>query len=397
MKAVKVSQNVYWVGAVDWSLRDFHGCSTERGTTYNAYVILDEKVVLIDTVKALFYEEFKARLKDALGGRRIDIVISNHSEMDHSGALRQTIADFKPAKVYASALGVQHLKQQLGQDLPAEAIANGATISTGQDSLTFLESKMLHWPDSMVALLNKENILFSNDIFGMHYASGARFEEQERRENWIYEFKKYYANIILPYSKIVSAFLKQMEAAGIKPRIICPDHGLIWQESIPQIIQMYHDFAENKSKKKAVIVYDTMWGSTAKMASAIEDGLAGQGIETRQFFMHIDHRSNVAAELLDAGAIIMGSPVINIEVFPSLGDVGVYLRGLKKQGLLGACFGSYGWSDLALSKVEDLVKGLGAQLVAPVVKSKFAPDEAKLKECFDLGVLAGQKINERFK
>lgn len=396
MQAIKVTDKIYWVGAIDWNIRDFHGYSTNQGTTYNAFLILDKQVVLIDTVKEMFYDEMLARIKSVIDPQKIDIIISNHAEMDHSGALRRAIEDFKPSRVLASALGVENLKAQLGQDLTVEAVANGSTLEIGEDSLTFLESRMLHWPDSMVTLLNKENILFCNDIFGMHYASTERFESQTLREDWIYEFRKYYANIILPYSKIVSAFLKTVEQKGIKPRMICPDHGVIWQESIGDIIQMYHDFAENKSKKKVVVVYDTMWGSTAKMAAAVTDGLVSQGIEVKQFSMHTEHRSDVMTELMDSSGLIMGTPVMNQEIFPSLGDVTTYMRGLKKEGLVGAVFGSYGWSEGTISKLEEIMKSMKVDLVAPTVKAKFVPTEEKLKECFDLGAAVGKKVLEKF-
>ncbi|MDR0734191.1 MAG: FprA family A-type flavoprotein [Elusimicrobiota bacterium] len=397
MKAVKITDKIYWVGAIDWNIRDFHGYSTNQGTTYNAFLVLDKKTVLIDTVKELFYDEMKARLTDVLGDKKIDIIICNHAEMDHSGALRKTIADFKPQKVYASTLGVQNIKEQLGQDLQIEPLANGATLEIGEDSFTFLESRMLHWPDSMVALLNKENILFCNDIFGMHYACTQRFDYETNREDWIYEFRKYYANIILPYSKITGAFLKLVEQKGINPRMICPDHGVIWQKHIPEIIAMYKDFAAQKSKKKAIVVYDTMWGSTAKMAASVVDGLASQGVETKSFSLHTEHRSDIATEVMVASALIFGTPVINQEIFPSLGDITTYLKGLKKENLVGAAFGSYGWSASVLNKMEDIMKSLSVQIVSPMVKAKFVPDAARLKECFDLGAAVGKAAAGKFK
>jgi len=397
MQAVKITDKIYWVGAIDWNIRDFHGYSTNRGTTYNAFLILDKKTVLIDTVKESFYDEMKARVNSILGNRKIDYIICNHAEMDHTGSLPQAIADFNPQKVFASTLGVQNIKQQLGADLPVEAVANGAALDIGNDSFTFLESKMLHWPDSMVALLNKDNILFCNDIFGMHYAGTRRFDYEANREEWIYEFRKYYANIILPYSKIVSGFLKLVEEKGIKPRMICPDHGLIWQKNIADIVAMYHDFAAQKSKKKAVVVYDSMWGSTAKMAAAVVDGLASKGVEVKRFSLHTSHRSDIVAEVMDSSAILFGTPVINQEIFPTLADITTYLRGLKKENLIGAAFGSYGWSELALKKMEDIMLAMGVKIEAPMVKSKFVPDENKLKECFDLGATIGGKLSERFK
>ncbi|MDR0953675.1 MAG: FprA family A-type flavoprotein [Elusimicrobiota bacterium] len=394
MHAIKITDKIYWVGALDWNLRDFHGYSTNHGTTYNAYLILDKKTVLIDTVKAPFYEEMLARIKSIIDPKKIDIIISNHAEMDHSGSLPRAIKDFEPEKVYASTLGVQNLKAQLGQDLPVEAVANGSTLEIGEDSLTFLESRMLHWPDSMVCLLNKANVLFSNDIFGMHYCSTARFEKDANREDWIYEFHKYYANIVMPYSKVVSAFLKTVAQKGIAPKTICPDHGLIWQESIKDIVEMYHDFALPKNKKKVVLVYDTMWGSTQKMAAAVVDGLVQAGVEVEQFSLHSEHRSDVVAEVLNSAGVIFGTPVMNLEIFPSLADTMTYLKGLKKEGLVGAAFGSYGWAPSAIDNLEKMMKDMKIEIVAPNVKCQFVPTEQKLKECFELGLAVGKKVLE---
>lgn len=397
MQAIKVTDKVYWVGAIDWNIRDFHGYSTNQGTTYNAFLIIDKKVTLIDTVKKEFYEEMVARIKSIIDPKQIDIIISNHAEMDHSGSLTRAIADFEPEHVYASALGAQNLKAHFGEDLKVEVVANNSTLELGEDSLTFVEARMLHWPDSMISLLNKENILFCNDIFGMHYASSQRFDDEVNEADWIYEAKKYYANIILPYSKVVTAFLKHVTDMKISPKIICPDHGPIWRSNPGKIIGMYADFAAQKNKNKVLVIYDTMWGSTGKMASAVTDGLVKAGIEVKQMSLHAEHRSDVATELIDAAGLILGTPVLNQEIFPSLADLTTYVRGLKKENLLGAVFGSYGWSDGAINNLETILKDMKAEIVAPAVKSHFVPTEAKLKECFDMGFAVGQKILEKNK
>lgn len=397
MQAIKVSDKVYWVGAIDWNIRDFHGYSTNKGSTYNAFLIVDKKVTLIDTVKKDFYPEMLSRIASVIDPAKIDIIVSNHAEMDHSGSLVRAMQELKPSHVYASAMGVQNLKAHFGQDINVEVVANNSSIDIGEDSLTFIESRMLHWPDSMVTLLKGENILFCNDIFGMHYASTERFDDEVTDECWVYEAKKYYANIILPYSKVVAAFLANMKKTGLSPKIICPDHGFLWRANPGRIIDMYTDFAAQKSKKKAVVVYDTMWGSTEAMAARITDGIVSTGVEVKEMPLHSSHRSDVITELLDSSALVVGSPVLNQELFPTVADVTTYMRGLKKENLVGAAFGSYGWSEGPFDTLEDILKSMKVEIVAPTVKSRFVPTKEKLDECFNLGVAVGKAVLEKIK
>lgn len=394
MQALKITDKVYWVGAIDWNIRDFHGYTTDEGTTYNAFLIVDEKIVLVDTVKHGFFEQMAARIKSVIGDKKIDILISNHSEMDHSGVIKETIAKFKPSKIYASLTGVKTLQEHFGNIANLEGIADGAEINIGKETLTFMDSKMLHWPESMICLMKNENLLFSNDIFGMHLASNKHFDDEVPQEIWYREAKKYYANIILPYSNIVKAFLAKVKAKNISPKIICPDHGIIWRKNPQQIIDLYAKFAEQKPAKKALVIYDTMWGSTAKMAASITDGLSSKGIEVKEFSLRATNRSEVAAEILDSAALIVGTPVLNQEMYPSLGDTLTYLKGLKKQNLIGMVFGSYGWSPLAINNLQKLAEGMGVKITHAPITSKFVPTEEKLKECFDAGVSMAEEISK---
>ena len=394
MQALKISDKVYWVGAIDWNIRDFHGYTTDEGTTYNAFLIVDEKIVLVDTVKHGFFDQMAARIKSVIGDKKIDILISNHSEMDHTGSIRETICQFKPSKIYASLTGVKTLQEHFGTIENLEGVADGAEVNIGKETLVFLDSKMLHWPESMICLMKNENILFSNDIFGMHYASNKHFDDEVAPEVWYREAKKYYANIILPYSNIVKAFLAKVKAKGIEPKIICPDHGIIWRKKPQLIVDLYATFAEQKAAKKALVIYDTMWGSTAKMAASITDGLSSKGIEVKEFSLRATNRSEVASEILDSAALIVGTPVLNQEMYPSLGDTLTYLKGLKKQNLLGMVFGSYGWSSMAINNLQKFIESMGVKIVHAPITSKFVPTEEKLKECFDAGVSMAEEINK---
>lgn len=397
MKAVQISEKVYWVGAIDWNIRDFHGYSTKRGTTYNAYLVLSENPTLIDTVKKEFYDEMMERIQSVIDPKKIKIIISNHSELDHSGALPQAVAAIQPEEVYVSDMGFKDITAHFHQDLKLNIVKTGDRIDVGGDTVSFVEARMLHWPDSMFSYLEKENVLFTNDVFGMHYATGKLFDDENEERLWLYEAEKYYANIVLPYSDIVLRFLAQVQKMGLSPKMIAPDHGFIWRKDPSKIIHLYAKWASQAPHNKAVIVYDTMWGSTEKMASYIADGLREGGTEVKQLSMHSNHRSDVATELLDASALIIGSPVLNSNIFPSMADVLCYLKGLRKKGLVGAAFGSYGWNGTPVDELTKILEGMNVEVISPAIKSQFVPDEKIKQQCRDLGLAISQKIAEKLK
>lgn len=395
MQAVKISNKVYWVGAIDWNIRDFHGYSTKRGTTYNAYLILGEKPTLIDTVKKEFYPEMMERIASVIDPKKIEIIISNHSELDHSGALPQTISTVEPQEVYVSAMGMKNLMGHFHRDLKLKVVKTGDKIDVGGDTISFVEARMLHWPDSMFSYLEKENILFSNDVFGMHYATAKLFDDENDERIWLREAEKYYANIVLPYSDIVLRFLDQVKKMGLSPKMIAPDHGFIWRKDPTRIINLYAKWATQAPTRKAVIIYDTMWGSTEQMARQIADGLREGGSEVRMISMHSNDRSKAALEILDASALIIGSPVLNSQIFPAMADVLCYLKGLRKKGLIGAAFGSYGWNGAPVDSLTKVLEEMGVQVVAPALKSVFVPDDNIKKSCVELGKQISQKLAEK--
>ena len=392
MKAVKISEKVYWVGAIDWNLRDFHGYATHRGTTYNAYLVLSEKPTLIDTVKYEFYDEMMERIKSVIDPAKIQIIISNHSELDHSGALVETVKAVCPDEVYVSAMGMKHITAHFHQDLKLKTVKTGDRIDVGGDTISFVEARMLHWPDSMFSYLEKENILFSNDVFGMHLATSRLFDDENDERIWMTEAEKYYANIVLPYSDIVLRFLEQVKKMGLSAKMIAPDHGFIWRKDPTKIVDLYGQWAAQRPTNKAVIVYDTMWGSTEKMARQIADGLSAGGTQVRLLSMHHSHRSDVALELLDSAALLIGTPVLNSQIFPSVADVLCYLKGLRKKNLIGSVFGSYGWNGAPIDELMRTLESLQIELAAPALKTSFVPDEETLKNCRLFGEEIGRKI-----
>ncbi|MDR0291432.1 MAG: FprA family A-type flavoprotein [Elusimicrobium sp.] len=399
MDAIKISEKVYWVGAIDWNIRDFHGYSTLRGTTYNAYLILGPKPTLIDTVKEAFHDEMMSRIKSVINPSDIKIIISNHAEMDHSGSLPKCVREIKPQEIYTSTLGLKHIDLQLHENMNIKTVKTGDSVDIGGDKITFYESRMLHWPDSMVSFLESEGILFSNDIFGMHFATNKIFDDEVPEHEWIYEAVKYYSNIIMPYSDIALKFLDFVKTSGLlaKVKIIAPDHGLIWRKNPARMVELYARFAAQKPGNKALVVYDTMWGSTGKLAEQVADGLTQEGVRVKLMSLHNAHRSDVATELLDAGAIILGSPVINSALFPSLGDILFYLRGLKKKYLVGAAFGSYGWAGAPIDELTKYLEDMKVEIVCPALKVCFVPTEKDLRAALDLGRAVGARLTEKLK
>lgn len=394
-QAVKISDRVYWVGAIDWTVRDFHGYSTEFGTTYNAYLILGDKVTLIDTVKAPFKDELLSRISSVIEPEKIDYIISNHAEMDHSGALPDVILAVRPKKVFASVMGVKTLQDHFHSGLELIPLQDGDTLSLGALNLRFLETRMLHWPDSMMSYLVEERTLFSQDGFGMHWATSARFADELEENTLRYQAAKYYANILLPYSALVGKLIARLKKLALPIDIIAPDHGPIWRKNPTAVVSWYQEWAQQKPKKKAVVVYDTMWGSTDILARTIGDAIAEHGVEVKVMRLRANNRSDVVTEILDAAAVIVGSPTLNNGIFPTVADLLSYLQGLKPKDKLGAVFGSYGWSGEAVSILAEELKGTGIELVADPLKVKFVPDEEALRRCREMGSLIAGRIEER--
>lgn len=394
--ATKVTENVHWVGAVDWNIRNFHGYNTTAGTTYNAYLVTGDKNVLIDTVKRPFKDEMLARVASVLGDvTRVDYIISNHSEMDHSGALVETIAAVRPDKVFASAVGQKTLAAHFHAGLKVEPVENGSSLKLGSTDFSFLETRMLHWPDSMVTYLAAEKLLFSQDGFGMHLASSRRFDDELPWDILLHEAEKYYANILLPYSPLVPKLLDKIAELGLDIDVLAPDHGPIWRSRIADILALYGKWAAQAPAKKAVIVYDSMWDSTHLMARAIAEGLADADVEVSVCRLGPSHRSDVVTEVLDAGALIVGSPTLNNGLFPTVAEVLSYLKGLKPRNLIGAAFGSYGWSGEATAEIASALESMKVELVAEPLKVQYVPDSAALESCRALGRDVAAKLAEK--
>ncbi|MCP4747468.1 MAG: FprA family A-type flavoprotein [Desulfobacteraceae bacterium] len=396
MKPTQIVKGVYDVGVNDWNIEDFHGYSTPLGTSYNAYLIVDEKVVLIDTVKKEFTDQMLANIERIIDPRKIDFVISNHTEMDHSGGLAQVMHRIGEEKtVYCSKMGAKNLKLHFHQQLNLEPVSDGQELSLGSRTLTFLETRMLHWPDSMFTYLKEDKILFSSDGFGQHYAGFEKFDDAVGNAIMPHA-KKYFANILLLYAPLILKLIDRVAKMGLQIDIICPDHGIIWRKDPAKIINAYFQWSKQIPRPKAVLVYDTMWHSTEKMANAIASGLAAEGIDVRPMYLRKWHRSDIMTEVLDAKAVIIGSPTLNNSLFPTVSDIITYMKGLKPQNKIGAAFGSYGWSGEAVKQITKELQEMKFEIIEPIRK-QYIPDKKGLEESYEFGQTIGRTIHSSLK
>lgn len=399
MRPVQIKEGVYWVGAVDWSTIDFHGYSVARhGTTYNAYLVIDDKITLFDTVKAPFVDEFLDCISQIVDPCKIDYIVANHMEPDHAGALPRMVSECSPEKIFCSPMGKRSLEAHFHPEgWPIEPMKTGTSINLGKRNVHFVEARMLHWPDSMLSYIPEEKMLIANDAFGQNIASSERFFDEMDKGYVKRRMSEYYGNIVVPYSQIVDKTLDAVDEMGIEIDMICPDHGLIFRgkEDVQFAIDTYREFAAQKPTNRAVVLYDTMWHSTEKMASAIADGLMDEGVSVRVMSLKSFHHSEVMSEVFKAGAVVVGSPTHNNGILPLVADMLTYMKGLRPQNKVAAAFGSYGWSGECVKVINSWLEDMKFDVVDPAVKVKHVPDREVLNQCIELGRAVGQRLKEK--
>ncbi len=391
MEKVELKKGIYWVGAIDWNIRDFHGYSTPYGTSYNAYLILDEKNVLVDTVKAPFYLEMLGRISEIIDPARIDVIVSNHVEMDHSGSLLQMVERIGNPIVITSQRGQKGLTKHYRRPMSFKTVKSGETFSIGRRTLTFVEAPMLHWPDSMFTYIKEDQLLLPNDAFGQHVASCQRFED-EVGDEVMKHAAKYYANILWPLAPLILKKVDEVVKMGIPIDMIGPSHGLIWRKNPSRIIQAYVDWSQGKARNKILVIYDTMWGSTESMAKAILKGLIGEGAEARLLHLRSNHRSDIIEEMLDAKAVLLGSPTLNNGMFPTMGDFLTYMKGLRPKGKVFGLFGSHGWGGGAVNEMRKALEQEKFEIWEKELSVQFVPDPEEEKNAIQFGREFARKI-----
>ncbi len=380
-----LAEGIHWVGVVDWNLRDFHDFTTRRGTTYNAYLIEDEKTVLVDTVKHMFSDELLCNIQKRVDLEKIDYIIVNHVEMDHSSSLPMVAKKAKNATIIASERGKDAIIEHYGADFKIQTVKTGDELKLGKRTLKFVEAPMLHWPDSMFTYIVEDKILMPNDAFGQHLASGQRFDDEVDEHVLMEEATIYYANILMALGPLIARKIQEVVQMGISPAIIAPSHGIIWRSNPSKIIKAYLDWSAGVSKNKIVIVYDTMWGSTDKMARSIAKGAISEGVEVKMVKLRASDNTEALTEILEAKAVLVGSPTINNGIFPTLGSFMTYVTGLKPKDKLWCFFGSFGWGGGAVRGMTEMAKKAGFKIHEPSLEIKFVPDHEDLKKCFELG------------
>jgi len=380
MKPVEIKKDIYWVGGIDWDLRDFHGYSTERGTTYNAYLIIDKKITLVDTVKHYLFDELIERIKHIVDPSRIDYIITNHVEMDHSGSLPKMMELCRNATVIASPNGEKGLKKHFRADWDMKVVSTGDSINIGKNNLHFVLTPMLHWPDSMVTYIPEEKLLLPNDAFGQHLAASERFDDEVDWGVLTEEAAKYYANIVLPFGSQVKKALEAV--SGLDIDMIAPSHGIIWRKHIKDIIEMYAKWSNNDIEEKAVIVYDTMWNSTKKIADSIYTAFEDKGIPVEVMDLKVSHISDIMTQILTAKYVCVGSPTLNNGMLPTVAAFLTYMKGLAPKNRKGLAFGSYGWGGQSVGEVEEILALCGFDMMESI-RLQWVPGEDELKEITD--------------
>jgi len=393
LSKVTLAEGVYWVGAIDWNIRNFHGYSTHLGTTYNAYLVVDDSVALIDTVKAPFYDQMLARIKEIVPLDGIDYVVSNHVEMDHSGSLPMIMRDAPKAKLITlEKFGESGLKKTFHSDWGFQTVKEGSELSLGKRKLVFIPTPMLHWPDSMASYLVEDKLLFSMDAFGQHIASSSRFDDEVGLDAVMPEAAKYYANILMPFGDLIVRAVEKL--GGLDIRTIACSHGVIWRSHVDTIVNAYASWGRGDSRSKVLVIYDTMWGSTEKMAHALMEGVMSEGVDVKLYNLTKSDKSDIIKEVLDAKALLVGSPTLNNGMFPSVAGFLCYLKGLKPKGKIGAAFGSYGWGGGAMKAIEQELVQTGVEIVESDLAIKFVPEADELQRCFDFGRSMAKKVTQ---
>ncbi|MCE8425129.1 MAG: flavodoxin domain-containing protein [Candidatus Methanoperedens sp.] len=393
---VELKKDVFWVGTVDWNLKKFHGheYSTHRGTTYNSYLIVDEKIALVDTVWGPFSHELIENIKKIIDVKKIDYVIANHAETDHSGGLPELMELIPDATVVVSEKGRESIPKHYHEDWNFKVVTTGDSISLGKNSLVFVKATMLHWPDSMFTYLTGKNILMPNDAFGQHYASSARFNDEVDPAELYQEAIKYYANILTPFSDLVIKKIDEFKKLNIPVDIIAPSHGIIWRKDPMQIVEKYYEWASGGNDGSIVIIYDTMWKGTEKMAFAISEGLEKEGVRFKLFNMAVCDRNDVLTEVFKAKGILVGSPALNNGLLPTIKPILEDLKGLRFKNKFGAAFGTYGWSGENVKLLEENLEKAKIKVLQEGIKFKWQPTKEELEKCVEFGIGFAKKLKK---
>jgi flavorubredoxin len=386
---ILVKNNIWWVGKVDWEIRKFHGeeYSTHRGSSYNSYLVRDEKTVLIETVWTPFAKEFVDNLQKEIDLNTIDYIIVNHAESDHSGALPELMRLIPDTPIYCTANAVKSLKGHYHQDWNFRTVKTGDRLNIGSKDLIFIEAPMLHWPDSMFCYLTEENVLFSSDAFGQHYATEHLFNDLVDQTELFQECIKYFANILTPFSAFVDRKIKEFVSLNVPLEMICTSHGVIWRDNPLQIVTKYVEWASDYQENQITIIYDTMWDGTRKMAEEIARGISAEDkdVTVKIFNAARSDKNDIISEVFKSKAIMVGSPTINKGILSAIAGILEEIRGLGFKNKKAAAFGAYGWSGESVAMITERLQAGGFEIIDGGLKELWNPDGQSLAHCVAFG------------
>ena len=399
MKPVELKNGIYWVGAVDWAVRDFHGYETPRGTSYNNYLIDDDEPTLFDAVHHDFVDISIKNISRITDLQKIKHIVINHIENDHATGLEKILEIVPFANIYLTERGKNGLGRFIDlSKYKVSVVKSGDTLKIGKRTLQFIETPMMHWPDSMFTYIKEEKILISQDAFGQHIASAERFDDEFVKNYSMEELEDavidYYANILMPYGNVIKGKIEEIKKLGIKIEMIAPDHGVIWRSHIDKVLSLYSDMVDAKAKLGTVIVYDTMWHGTEQMVFPIAKGLEDEGIPVIIIKLRATPKSVAVKEVWKSRGVIVGSPTLNNGIFPSVAEFLTYLKGLRPKNRLFAAFGSYGWSGEAIKDMYEIAKSMKLEVFEPGIRVLYKPSEEDLNKCYEFGIAFGKALKE---
>ncbi len=399
MRAIEIKPQIFWVGAIDWAVRDFHGYITPNGTSYNNYLILDQQVTLVDTVKHDFCEYTLENIRSLVDPGKIQNIIINHIENDHMSSIDRIMELAPKATIYISARGKKGIDRFFDTSRwNFKIVKTGDVLNTGTKTILFLETPMLHWPDSMMSYVKEDKLLISQDAFGQHLASSVRFDDEYCDQYSVtgleHAVRDYYANILMPFGSLIKAKLAEVQKLGLEISMIAPDHGVIWRRDPAKILQMYLDMANDKADLRVVIVYDTMWHSTEHMTIPIMQGIRSVGVDVDIIKLRATPMSRAIKQIWESRAMLVGTPTLNNIMFPSVAEFLTHLRGLRPKNRLAGAFGSFGWGGGAVKEAYDIFKKMGLEVVEPGVEVLYRPSAEDEQKCFAFGKQFAEKTIE---
>jgi flavorubredoxin len=402
MKPVEIKPNIYWVGAIDWSIRDFHGYITPKGTTYNNYLIIDDEITLVDTVKESFSEVMLKNITQLVPVNKIKNIVINHIENDHAASLDRVMEIVPDAKIFTSAKGKEGLARFFDiSKWDITVVKTGDKLKTGKKTLMFIETPMLHWPDSMMTYVEEDGLLISQDAFGQHLATAVRFDDEfvnacseKELEDAVID---YYANILMPFGFIIKPKIEELQKLGLKISMIAPDHGIIWRSNPEKVLKMYMDMAMGKAEEKVLIVYDTMWRSTEYMTYSISQGVISEGLDCQVIKLRATPVSWAITQFWKCRGILIGSPTLNNLTFPPVMQFLSYLKGLRPKNRIVSAFGSYGWGGGAVKEIIEVCKAMGLEVFEPGIQVRYRPSLEDEAQCFEFGREFAKRVKEYHK